>query len=84
MPRRRPSTGCATRFAPTTSDRTVPTIFTHAVVPIAVSPIGARFFSARGVAVLWSELKWVWLPCGAMALPWAMVRERLAKRQARD
>lgn len=36
--------------------------------PIAVSPIGARFFSARGVAVLWSELKWVWLPCAGIAL----------------
>lgn len=30
--------------------------------PIAVSPIGAGFFSARGLAVLWSELGWVWLP----------------------
>lgn len=28
--------------------------------PILVSPIGAGFFSARGVAVLWSELIWVW------------------------
>jgi inner membrane protein len=36
--------------------------------PIAVSPIGARFFSARGMAVLWSELKWVWLPCAGIAL----------------
>ena len=36
--------------------------------PIAVSPIGARFFSARGVTVLWSELKWVWLPCAGIAL----------------
>ncbi|MEN3352907.1 MAG: inner membrane protein [Betaproteobacteria bacterium] len=30
---------------------------------IEVSPIGiSRFFSARGAAVLVSELKWVWLP----------------------
>lgn len=28
--------------------------------PILVSPIGAGFFSERGVAVLWSELTWVW------------------------
>jgi inner membrane protein len=30
--------------------------------PIAVSPIGFGFFSSRGVAVLWSEIKWVWAP----------------------
>lgn len=35
--------------------------------PIAVSPIGARFFSARGLAVLGSELSWVWLPCALAA-----------------
>lgn len=33
-----------------------------AFTPIAVSPIGARFFSARGFAVLRSEFLWVWLP----------------------
>jgi inner membrane protein len=36
--------------------------------PIRVSPIGAGFFSARGVAVMLSELAWVWLPLGGMAL----------------
>ncbi len=31
--------------------------------PIEVSPIGAaRFFTARGLAVLLSEMKWIWLP----------------------
>ena len=30
--------------------------------PIAVSPIGAGFFSARGLAVLRSEALWIWLP----------------------
>jgi inner membrane protein len=31
--------------------------------PIRVSPIGvARFFGARGLAVLKSELLWIWLP----------------------
>jgi inner membrane protein len=34
---------------------------------ILVSPIGFGFFSERGVMVLWSELKWVWLPCGVAA-----------------
>ena len=30
--------------------------------PILVSPIGAAFFSSRGLAVIWSEMFWVWLP----------------------
>ena len=31
--------------------------------PIRVSPIAAsRFFTARGVAVLQSEMLWIWLP----------------------
>jgi inner membrane protein len=36
--------------------------------PIKVSPIGAGFFSARGVAVLLSEAVWVWLPAIGVAL----------------
>lgn len=33
------------------------------VRPIAVSPIGPRrFLSERGLAVLWREVWWVWLP----------------------
>ncbi len=38
------------------------------VTPIKVSPIGAGFFSARGVAVLLSEAVWVWLPAICLAL----------------
>ena len=38
---------------------------------IEVSPIGAHFFSSRGLVVLASELMWVWLPC--MALSWVVV-----------
>lgn len=30
--------------------------------PIAVSPIGAGFFSQRGLAVIANEMLWVWLP----------------------
>jgi inner membrane protein len=30
--------------------------------PIEVSPIGVRFFSARGLEVVVSEIVWVWLP----------------------
>jgi inner membrane protein len=32
------------------------------VTPIKVSPIGAGFFSMRGIEVMLSELLWVWLP----------------------
>lgn len=37
--------------------------------PIEVSPIGAGFFSLRGLEVLWSEAKWVVLPTLLLALP---------------
>jgi inner membrane protein len=47
--------------------------------PIAVSPIGARFFSERGVHVLVSELCWVWLPMAVIALGMLAVR-RASKR----
>ncbi len=36
--------------------------------PIEVSPIGAGFFSARGLSVFLSELKWIWLPSASVAL----------------
>jgi inner membrane protein len=32
------------------------------ITPIEVSPIGARFFSPRGLAVIQSELLWIWIP----------------------
>lgn len=51
--------------------------------PIAVSPIGAGFFSMRGVTVLWSELLWICAPLGLLALPLAGIRryrERCARR----
>jgi inner membrane protein len=51
------------------------TRFHAAVTPIAVSPIGGAFFSARGLTVLLSEALWVWLPCGIIA-----VFARLARR----
>jgi inner membrane protein len=52
--------------------------------PIAVSPIGIGFFSARGLTVLWSELVWVWVPLiGAasgfwMFRRWAKARPTIA------
>ena len=50
--------------------------------PIAVSPIGARFFSPRGLAVLWSELRWVWWPLAAIAAPCALLRTRATRSRA--
>jgi inner membrane protein len=38
------------------------------VRPIAVSPIGTGFFSRAGLAVLASEVVWVWAPAAAVAL----------------
>jgi inner membrane protein len=45
--------------------------------PIAVSPIGIEaFFSTRGLQVLATEIVWIWIPAGILALtlvliPWA-------------
>ncbi|PXV61637.1 inner membrane protein [Dyella jiangningensis] len=47
--------------------------------PIAVSPIGARFFSERGAQVIASELCWVWLPVGVLAVCILLAR-RASKR----
>jgi len=48
--------------------------------PIAVSPIGNGFFSARGVAVMASELRWVWLPCAALAAVGLALRRAVSSR----
>jgi inner membrane protein len=43
--------------------------------PIKVSPIGVgRFFSARGVAVVWSEALWLWLPSAAVFVVLTLIR----------
>jgi inner membrane protein len=48
--------------------------------PIHVSPIGlARLFSARGLAVLRSEVGWIWLPSALLA-GGAIVARRSLKR----
>ncbi len=36
--------------------------------PVRVSPIGMDFFSGRGLVTIMSEIKWIWLPCIALAL----------------
>jgi inner membrane protein len=48
---------------------------------IEVSPIGVtRFFTARGVAVLRSELVYVWLPCALAVLAVLLVRRGFSRR----
>ncbi len=49
-------------FAPFSSER-----YFFPWTPIRVSPIGAGFFSARGMETLASELLWVWLPLAVVA-----------------
>ena len=45
--------------------------------PIRVSPIGAgRFFSDRGLAVLQSELVWIWVPAALLAASAWVLRRR--------
>jgi inner membrane protein len=43
--------------------------------PIRVSPIGIeRFFTARGLAVMQTELLWIWLPAALLAISAWMIR----------
>ncbi len=47
------------------------------VTPIRVSPLRATaLFTARGAAVLGSEMRWVWMPAGLVALASAVLRAR--------
>ena len=50
--------------------------FFFPATPLAVSPIGAAFFSAEGVGVVMSELEWIWIPCAAIAILTMMLRKR--------
>lgn len=45
--------------------------------PIAVSPFINGFFSERGLAVLASEARWVWLPCAAVAITGIIIRKAI-------
>jgi inner membrane protein len=50
--------------------------------PIRVSPIGARFFGARGLETLKSEALWVWLPLLVLSLgKYVFERQREAGKQ---
>jgi inner membrane protein len=48
------------------------------VTPIRVSPIGAAFFSGRGITVLLSEALWVWVPAALIALAGRALLQRKA------
>jgi inner membrane protein len=57
-------------FAPFSNER-----FFFPWRPIEVSPIGAGFFSARGMRVLLSEARWIWLPAATVcAVVWLRQR----------
>jgi inner membrane protein len=48
------------------------------VRPIAVSPLGVRrIFSEQGMAVMTSELVWVWLPCAVVTLGLMLFRRAI-------
>lgn len=60
-------------FAPFTNER-----YFFPFRPIRVSPLGIEpFFRARGLAVLWSEIKWIWIPSGVL-VSIAMLLRRLS------
>ena len=49
--------------------------------PVQVSPIGVGFFSERGVAVIVSELLWIWLPAVVIAaVLWLVMRTPVRDR----
>jgi inner membrane protein len=47
------------------------------ITPVRVSPIGAAFFSDRGVQVVLSELRWIWAPALALGFAGLFLRRRL-------
>jgi inner membrane protein len=53
--------------------------FFFPVHPIAVSPFINGFFSERGLAVLASEARWVWLPCAVLAVVGITVRKAITR-----
>jgi inner membrane protein len=62
-------------FAPFHNDR-----YFFAWTPIRVSPIGAGFFSLRGLETLVNEVGWVWVPVGVAAWVGKYVRNRSGAR----
>ena len=51
--------------------------------PIKVSPLGPdAFFGRRGLAALWSEFKWIWIPSATVFVIAHQARARLRKGRA--
>ena len=50
--------------------------------PILVSSFANGFFSACGIATLWSELRWMWLPLFAAGMAWKLLQRRASTRNA--
>ena len=49
--------------------------------PIEVSPLSiGRFLSPRGVEVMVSEIKWVWIPSGLLALTAHLFRKTISRK----
>jgi inner membrane protein len=63
-------------FAPFSSER-----YFFSERPIQVSPIGAAFFSGRGLDVLKSEMLWVWMPAAAVVVVSLVYRSGKPTRQ---
>lgn len=42
--------------------------------PIRVSPFAPQLFSARGMATVLSELRWVWLPLTLAVIGWQAIQ----------
>jgi inner membrane protein len=51
--------------------------------PIQVSPIGVGFFSERGLRVLASEARWIWLPSAIIAVSARLLRSRTCPPSAK-
>ena len=45
--------------------------------PIEVSPIGPGFFSARGISVIASELRWIWAPAAVLVAGVSLMRRSI-------
>jgi inner membrane protein len=62
-------------FAPFSAQR-----YFFPVTPIEVAPIWRGFFSERGLQVLASEIRWIWLPSAAVIAVSLGLRRFLARR----
>ena len=51
--------------------------------PVAMSPLGTHFFSARGLSVLLNEIWWIWIPSLGFAVVALSVRRIAIRRSVR-